>query len=151
MALDTRLGCLESNLKPDSEPQQIIDAAKYALRNVATLELKAPYWRYFPTPLWTRYVKNMNFFVGYVTKIPKINIKFNKIYIFSVCMKYIQSATERLKTQDPSQRNGEPSLVEKVIMSEKDEKIATIMALDLILVGIDTVRGLVTPKYAGIS
>ncbi|XP_020805493.1 probable cytochrome P450 301a1, mitochondrial [Drosophila serrata] len=120
VALDTRLGCLESNLKPDSEPQQIIDAAKYALRNVATLELKAPYWRYFPTPLWTRYVKNMNFFVG-------------------VCMKYIQSATERLKTQDPSLRAGEPSLVEKVILSEKDEKIATIMALDLILVGIDTI------------
>ncbi|EDW40113.1 GL21304 [Drosophila persimilis] len=120
VALDTRLGCLEANLSPDSEPQQIIDAAKYALRNVATLELKAPYWRYFPTPLWTQYVKNMNFFVG-------------------VCMKYIQSATERLKTQDPSQRAGEPSLVEKVIMSEKDEKIATIMALDLILVGIDTI------------
>ncbi|XP_016972287.1 probable cytochrome P450 301a1, mitochondrial [Drosophila rhopaloa] len=120
VALDTRLGCLESDLKPDSEPQQIIDAAKYALRNVATLELKAPYWRYVPTPLWTRYVKNMNFFVG-------------------VCMKYIQSATERLKTQDPSERAGEPSLVEKVILSEKDEKIATIMALDLILVGIDTI------------
>lgn len=64
VALDTRLGCLEDNLSPESEPQQIIDAAKYALRNVATLELKAPYWRYFPTPLWTRYVKNMNFFVG---------------------------------------------------------------------------------------
>lgn len=63
VALDTRLGCLESNLSPDSEPQQIINAAKYALRNVATLELKAPYWRYFPTPLWTHYVKNMNFFV----------------------------------------------------------------------------------------
>lgn len=54
-------------------------------------------------------------------------------------MKYIQSATERLKTQDPSLRAGEPSLLEKVILSEKDEKIATIMALDLILVGIDTV------------
>lgn len=53
-------------------------------------------------------------------------------------MKYIQSATERLKTQGPSQ-SGEPSLLEKVIMSEKNEKIATIMALDLILVGIDTV------------
>ncbi|EDW85888.1 uncharacterized protein Dwil_GK23301 [Drosophila willistoni] len=120
VALDTRLGCLESNLRPDSEPQQIIDAAKFALRNVATLELKAPFWRYFPTPIWTRYVKNMDFFVG-------------------VCMKYIESATQRLKNEDSSQRVGEPSLVEKVIMSEKDEKIATIMALDLILVGIDTI------------
>ncbi|KOB65936.1 Cytochrome P450, partial [Operophtera brumata] len=47
----------------DSETQRIIDAAKYALRNVAVLELKAPYWRYIPTPLWTKYVNNMNFFV----------------------------------------------------------------------------------------
>jgi hypothetical protein len=63
--LDTRLGCLDDTLSPDSEPQQIIDAAKYALRNVATLELKAPYWRYIPTPLWTKYVNNMDFFVEY--------------------------------------------------------------------------------------
>ncbi|XP_054740055.1 probable cytochrome P450 301a1, mitochondrial [Anastrepha obliqua] len=119
VALDTRLGCLEPNLSPDSEPQQIIDAAKYALRNVATLELKAPYWRYFPTPLWTHYVKNMNFFV-------------------EVCMKYIHNATERLRKQGPS-RDGEPSLLEKVILAEKNEKVATIMALDLILVGIDTI------------
>ncbi|XP_055839276.1 probable cytochrome P450 301a1, mitochondrial [Episyrphus balteatus] len=119
VALDARLGCLEPNLSEDSEPQQIINAAKYALRNVATLELKAPFWRYFPTPLWTRYVNNMNFFV-------------------EVCMKYIKSATDRMKSEGYTQ-TGEPSLLEKVILSEKDEKIATIMALDLILVGIDTI------------
>lgn len=53
-------------------------------------------------------------------------------------MKYIGNATERLKQQGPS-RDGEPSLLEKVILAEKNEKVATIMALDLILVGIDTV------------
>lgn len=63
VALDTRLGCLEPNLAPSSEPQQIINAAKFALRNVAVLELKAPFWRYIPTPLWTKYVKNMDFFI----------------------------------------------------------------------------------------
>jgi hypothetical protein len=64
VALDVRLGCLRPNLPRDSEPQQIIDAAKYALRNVAILELKFPFWRYVPTPLWTRYVSNMDFFIG---------------------------------------------------------------------------------------
>lgn len=34
---------------------------------------------------------------------------------------------------------GEPSLLERVIQTEKSEKLATIMALDMILVGIDTV------------
>ena len=66
VALDTRLGCLESNLDDKSEPQQIINAAKYALRNVAVLELKLPFWRYIPTPLWTKYVNNMNYFVELV-------------------------------------------------------------------------------------
>lgn len=123
VALDTRLGCLEPNLDPKSEPQQIINAAKYALRNVATLELKFPFWRYFPTPLWTKYVNNMNYFV-------------------EICMKYIQAATVKMKSRTPAERAalGEPSLLEKVILSEKDEKIACIMALDLILVGIDTVN-----------
>ena len=67
VALDTRLGCLEDEIKSNSEPQQIINAAQYALRNIATLELKAPYWRYIPdfipNPIWTKYVDNMNYFV----------------------------------------------------------------------------------------
>lgn len=58
-------------------------------------------------------------------------------------MKYIKSATENLKTKGPC-KSGEPSLLEKVILSQKDEKIATIMALDLILVGIDTVSNKTT-------
>lgn len=60
--LDARLGCLEDKLGKHSEPQKIIDAAKFALRTVGTLELKAPYWRFLPTPLWKKYVQNMDFF-----------------------------------------------------------------------------------------
>lgn len=63
VALDVRLGCLDPKLPPDSEPQKIINAAKYALRNVATLELKLPFWRYIPTPLWSKYVNNMDYFI----------------------------------------------------------------------------------------
>jgi hypothetical protein len=63
VALDTRLGCLEPSIGGNSEPQKIIDAAKFALRNVAILELKMPFWRYIPTPLWSRYVRNMDFFI----------------------------------------------------------------------------------------
>lgn len=63
VALDTRLGCLDPNLNKNSETLHIIDAAKFALRNVAVLELKAPYWKFIPTPLWTKYVSNMDYFV----------------------------------------------------------------------------------------
>ncbi|XP_033218549.1 probable cytochrome P450 301a1, mitochondrial isoform X2 [Belonocnema kinseyi] len=119
VALDVRLGCLGRDLKPNSEPQKIIDAAKFALRNVATLELKAPYWRYIPTPLWSRYVRNMNYFV-------------------EVCMKYIDAAMERLKNKK-SVCESDLSLVERILAKESDPKIAYILALDLILVGIDTI------------
>lgn len=54
-------------------------------------------------------------------------------------MKYISRATERLKAGSKGALDGEPSLIERVLTEEKDEKLATIMALDLILVGIDTI------------
>jgi hypothetical protein len=60
--LDTRLGIIADHLDKDSEPQKLIDAAKFALRTVGQLELIAPFWRYLPTPLWHKYVKNMDYF-----------------------------------------------------------------------------------------
>ncbi|XP_044254761.1 probable cytochrome P450 301a1, mitochondrial [Tribolium madens] len=119
VSLDARLGCLDPNLPPDSEPQKIIEAAKYALRNVAILELKFPFWRYFPTSLWTRYVQNMDYFV-------------------EICMKHIDAAMERLKSKTVLDEK-DLSLVERILANEPDPKTAYILALDLILVGIDTI------------
>lgn len=52
-------------------------------------------------------------------------------------MKYISKATERLKATGGigGALDGEPSLIERVLKEEKNEKLATVMALDLILVG----------------
>ncbi|XP_015437147.1 PREDICTED: probable cytochrome P450 301a1, mitochondrial [Dufourea novaeangliae] len=119
VALDVRLGCLGGTLIPDSEPQKIIDAAKFALRNVAVLELKAPFWRYLPSRLWTRYVRNMDYFI-------------------EVCMKYIDAAMERLKTKEAIDES-DLSLVERILAKETEPRMAYILALDLILVGIDTI------------
>lgn len=121
VALDVRLGCLEPNLSQQSEPQKIIDAAKFALRNVAVLELKAPFWRYLPSRLWSKYVQNMDYFR-------------------EVVMKYIDIAMENLQDRE---RNGvkkiDLSLIERILANEKDTKVAYVLALDLILVGIDTI------------
>lgn len=54
-------------------------------------------------------------------------------------MKYIQNATERMKSGGGGSVMEEPSLLERVLKAENNEKLACIMALDLILVGIDTV------------
>lgn len=53
-------------------------------------------------------------------------------------MKHIDSAMERLKTKN-SLNEKDLSLIERVLASESDPKTAYILALDLILVGIDTV------------
>lgn len=54
-------------------------------------------------------------------------------------MKYIKSATKRMNLGEGRALDGEPSLLERVIKSQKDERLAVVMALDLILVGIDTI------------
>jgi hypothetical protein len=57
-------------------------------------------------------------------------------------MKYIDAAMERLKEKN---KNGvdvhesELSLIERILAKESNPKMAYILALDLILVGIDTV------------
>lgn len=59
---------------------------------------------------------------------------------FSVCMKYIDSAMERLKTKQKSSGSDDDlSLLERILVNEPDPKTAYVLALDLILVGIDTV------------
>lgn len=58
--------------------------------------------------------------------------------ICRVCMKYIDAAMERLKTKQ-SVDESDLSLVERILAGESDPNTAYILALDLILVGIDTV------------
>ena len=53
-------------------------------------------------------------------------------------MKYIDAAMERLKTKQ-SVDESDLSLVERILAGESDPNTAYILALDLILVGIDTV------------
>ena len=53
-------------------------------------------------------------------------------------MKYIDEAMERLKHKK-AVSDDDLSLVERILANENDPKMAYILALDLILVGIDTV------------
>lgn len=53
-------------------------------------------------------------------------------------MKYINKSLTKLKSKNVNE--DELSLLERILAKEKDPKIACIFALDLILVGIDTVR-----------
>lgn len=52
-------------------------------------------------------------------------------------MKYIDIALDNLK--NTNLENGEPSVLQRVLQMENDPKVASILALDMFLVGIDTV------------
>ncbi|KAF4519781.1 hypothetical protein B566_EDAN009031 [Ephemera danica] len=78
IALDTRLGCLQVKLDPDSEPQRMINAVHMVFRCLHKLEIGTGLWLYVSTPTWRKFVKTMDFFV-------------------EVSMKYINQAIERIQ------------------------------------------------------
>jgi hypothetical protein len=73
VALDTRLGCLNSNLEPDSEPQKMIDSIQTQFDCIHKMEMKFPVWKFVSTPTWRRYVKAADLFVQYVQNKNKLN------------------------------------------------------------------------------
>lgn len=74
MAFDTRLGCLEPNLTPDSEAQRMIDAAIFSLTVTSELELTAALWRYFKTKKVKKVYEAQDFFTEYYVHYKTIEI-----------------------------------------------------------------------------
>ncbi|XP_076646794.1 putative cytochrome P450 301a1, mitochondrial [Halictus rubicundus] len=115
VALDVRLGCMDDNA--NAETQRLIDAVCTFFVNVGILELKIPFWKLFNTPTWIQYVKALDTIVDTTSK-------------------YTTAALARI--QQAKDNDKEPSLLERVLALENDTKLATILSLDLFLVGIDT-------------
>nr|XP_023012009.1 probable cytochrome P450 49a1 [Leptinotarsa decemlineata] len=67
-------------------------------------------------------------------KIPSKLIGF--LFVSRICMKYINKSLKR-NTEDVLENN-EISILQRILRLENDPKIATILALDMFLVGIDT-------------
>jgi cytochrome P450 family 49 subfamily A len=62
VALDTRLGCLNSDISSDSETRRIIRSIHTFFVNVAEVELRTPFWRVVSTPSWKRYIGALDIF-----------------------------------------------------------------------------------------
>ncbi|XP_065349171.1 probable cytochrome P450 301a1, mitochondrial isoform X1 [Cloeon dipterum] len=118
VALDTRLGCLDEELDPNSEPQRLITAVHTLLSVMHNLEIggEAFLWRLIPTPSWKKFVKVMDFFV-------------------EVSHKHVLQAIERSKSRPADQ---EPSALERLLKRDPNPLRAVIMALDMLMAGIDT-------------
>lgn len=115
IALDVRLGCLDDDA--NAETQRVIDALITFFKNVPVLELKIPFWKVFNTPRWQQYVNSLDIIVSTISK-------------------YTAIALSKAKSKMDSDK--ELSLLERVLAREGDTKIASILALDLFLVGVDT-------------
>lgn len=118
IALDTRLGCFEKDLKPDSEPQKMIDAVQVQFDAMLKLEMGLPIWKIISTAAWRDLVKSTDYFV-------------------EVSMKYINEAIKRLNSL-PEDPDRELTVLEKILARDPDPKTAIVMALDMMGAGVDT-------------
>ena len=65
VGLNTRLGCLDPNLNPDSEAQKMINAANTSFTTSNKLEFGLPFWRFFKTPMLKQLYEAQDFFTAY--------------------------------------------------------------------------------------
>ncbi|PSN42151.1 hypothetical protein C0J52_18993 [Blattella germanica] len=118
IALDTRLGCLDGDLKPDSEPQKMIDAVQVQFDTMFKMELGMPFWKFFSTRAWRDFVKASD-------------------YSFEVSRKYVTQAMDRMKARAPDDER-ELTVLEKLLLRDPDPRTAMVMAVDMLGAGIDT-------------
>ncbi|KAL0879481.1 hypothetical protein ABMA27_003228 [Loxostege sticticalis] len=123
IALDTRLGCFEA--RSGSESQKLIDAVNTFFLCVGELELRAPWWRIYPTAMFKRYVAALD-------------------TILSVTLKHVERALEELKTATNK------SLLQDLVAAA-GPRVAAVAALDMFLVGIDTTSNAVASTLYQLS
>ncbi|KAJ9596905.1 hypothetical protein L9F63_012070 [Diploptera punctata] len=118
IALDTRLGCLKSDLDSNSEPQKLINAVHVQFDSLSKMETGLPIWKLFSIPTWRAYVKSADYFV-------------------QVSLKYVNEAMKRIESL-PDNPNRELTILEKILRRDPDPKTGVVMALEMMVAGVDT-------------
>ena len=120
IALNTRLGCFDADLKAGSEQMEVIGAVRDIFETNANLDQAfLQWWRYLPSQEMRRFLGATEVFQTLTTK-------------------YVGQAMRRI-AESPSQDNsGPPTLLELFAARGCSERVATVMALDMIFAGIDT-------------
>ncbi|XP_046970874.1 probable cytochrome P450 49a1 [Vanessa cardui] len=123
IALDTRLGCFES--REGSESQHLIDAVNTFFLCVGELELRAPWWRIYPTTMFKKYVAALD-------------------TILSVTLSHVERALQECRDNDSK------SLLQDLVAAA-GPRVAAVTALDMFLVGIDTTSNAVASTLYQLS
>ena len=121
LALNARLGCLESDIKEDSHQMKIIRAVSDIFSNTMHLDNSLQLWKYFPSRRLNQFTSGYNTFRD-------------------MCKSYIDEAIKEIKLKQASQMefDGDPSMLELFFERGADESTAIVMALDMMFAGVDT-------------
>lgn len=119
--LDTRLGCLDANLSPDSDGAKLIRSTATQLECMNQLEPTSghfPFWKYFPTPTWNKYAKACDVFS-------------------EIAFKHINRALENLKKNADEDR--ELTLLQSMLVEKGLDISGTLVTIgDMMFGGIET-------------
>ena len=133
LALNARLGCLESNILEDSHQMKIVRGVGEVFSNSQTLDNGLQIWKFLPSP------KLNEFEQGYKT-------------FRDMCVMYIEQAIKEIKEKKISKNlhhhldaeevdiegDDDPSMLELFFERGVDESTAIVMALDMMFAGVDT-------------
>lgn len=121
VALDKQLGLITKN-RDNPKTKQLFQALNDFFTYSLEIEFKPSIWKYYKTPTFKKLMKSLD-------------------EIVDVTSSYVNEAIDRLelerKNGAPEKPDGEKSVLEKLIMIDK--RIATVMAMDMLMGGVDTV------------
>ncbi|KAM7344954.1 cytochrome P450 CYP12A2-like [Cochliomyia hominivorax] len=120
VALDKQLGLLSSN-RNDPKAKRIFESLKEFFTLGYEIEFKPSIWKYYQTTTFKKLVKALD------------NLQ-------ETTSSYVQEAMERIEESKrlrlPEKPESEKSVLEKLL--KVDKKIAEVMAIDMLMAGVDT-------------
>ncbi|GFQ86911.1 probable cytochrome P450 301a1, mitochondrial [Trichonephila clavata] len=122
VGLDTRLGCLESNLSPDSDAMQMIQSVLTQFECMNKLEAfsgNIQFWRYFTTPMWKKFTKASDIYA-------------------KIAFKYINKSLEDIKLKEDSEDLKLTLLQAMLAKKDLSVKDAMVFVADMLMAGIET-------------
>ncbi|XP_004932126.1 cytochrome P450 CYP12A2 isoform X1 [Bombyx mori] len=123
VALGSRLGCLKDSLDSDHPARRLMKSTRDIFELTYKLEIRPSPWRYIATPAYKMVIE------AYDTQ-------------WEISMMYINHARKKLEQRGYDIPEEEKSVLEKLIAI--DEKVAVMMASEMLLAGIDTVSFVTT-------
>ncbi|GFS57376.1 probable cytochrome P450 301a1, mitochondrial [Nephila pilipes] len=122
VGLDTRLGCLKSDLSPDSDAMQMIQSVLMQFECMNKLEVfsgNIQFWKFFTTPTWRKFTKASDAYA-------------------KIAFKYINQSLENIKLKKVS--NVEKLTLLQAMLAKKDLSVndAMVFVADMLMAGIET-------------